>query len=172
VSPVRRPPAPWRGPAWWGVVVLVWLAAFWRVPALPDAWTPDGLLLALLGWAFAQRALPSGSSAAGRGALVGGLKDLASSGPFGSWLVVYAAAAWLAARAARTIAREEPVTQVVWVAVFALGTIAAHAGWLVLRGEGALAPALLGTFGLSGSLATGVASLLVFPLIKRVVAES
>lgn len=172
MSPVRRPPAAWRGPAWWGVVVFLWLAAVWRVPALPSAWMPDGLLLALLGWAFARRSPSSGASAAGRGALVGGLKDFASSGPFGSWLVIYAVACWLATRAAGTIAREEPITQVVWVAVFALGTIAAHAGWLILHGDGVLAPALLGTFGLSASLATGVASLLVFPVIRRVVLDT
>ena len=157
---------------WWGLVGLLWIAALWRLPALPDPWRPDGLLLALLGWAFAQRSLPSWTTAVGRGAVLGGLKDLASSGPFGSWMVIFAGTAWLAARGTRTIARDDPVTQVMWVALFAAGTIAAQALWLSVRGEGAIALALLGLFGLPSAAATGVASLLLFPMLRRVVADS
>lgn len=154
---------------WWGFVALVWAAALWRLSPLPEPWVPDGLLLALLGWVFAQRALPSWSSSVGHGAVLGGLKDLAGSGPFGGWLLVFAAAAWLTSRGARTIARDVPTTQVVWVAFFAAGTIAAYAGWLAVCGDGAMTPALVWVFGLPSALATGAASLLVFPIVRRLV---
>ena len=78
---MRRPPAWWRGPLWWGFAALMWVAALWRLSPLPEPWMPDALLLALVGWVLAQRALPSWSSSVGRGAVLGGLKDLAGSGP-------------------------------------------------------------------------------------------
>lgn len=164
---MKRSP-PWHGLAWWVVVGGLWLAALWRAPGFPGPWMPDGLLLALLGWTFAQRSWPTGISALGRGAALGGLKDLISSGPFGGWLVIYAATAWLATQAARTIARDDAVSQVLWVAVFSLGTIAAHAGWLSLHGEGATGVALFKSFWLASPVATGLASLLLFPVVKRV----
>ncbi|MBI4227762.1 MAG: rod shape-determining protein MreD [Candidatus Omnitrophica bacterium] len=155
---------------WWALVGLLWVAALWRAPGLPGPWTPDWLLLALLGWAFAQRSLPSSASAIGRGAVVGGLKDVASSGLFGGWLVVFAGAAWLATRGARAIARDDAVAQIAWVAVFAGGTIAAQAIWLGLQGDGAIGIAVVTQYGLASPVATGLSSLVIFPLVKRAAA--
>lgn len=165
---IRRA-SPWQGVFWWAAVGVLWVAALWRVPhVLGGPWMPDGLLLALLAWAFAQKAQPSAMSALGRGAAVGGLKDLISSGPFGGWLVVYAVTAWLATRAARTIARDDAWSQVLWVAVFSLGTIVAQAIWLSAHGDGVTGGAVFRSFWFASPVATGLASLALFPLIKRV----
>ena len=166
---MRRPPAWWRGPLWWGFVALMWVAALWRLSPLPEPWMPDALLLALVGWVLAQRALPSWFSSVGRGAVLGGLKDLAGSGPFGGWLVVFAATAWLTSQGARTIARDVPITQVLWVALFTAGATIAYAGWLAVCGQGAMALPLVWVFGLPSALATGAASLVLFPLVRRIV---
>jgi len=154
---------------WWLTISALWLAALWRIPTLPGPWgVPDGLLLALLAWAFAWRTSVSWTVPMGTGALMGGLKDLASGGPGGSWLLIFAGTAWVATRSARLIVRDHPLAQVVWITVFAMGTILAHAMLLVLRGERMMAGPLVGYFLIPSALATALTSLLLFPLLRRI----
>ena len=153
---------------WWMLVGVVWVAALWRVPALPGPWgAPDGLLLMLLAWAFAPRAPRPSWGPFGLGACVGTLKDVASSGPMGSWLLVFAVTAWLATRIAGIIARDHPFSQLLWVGLFASSTLVVYAALVGLRGEWSLAGSLLVYFWMPSTVTTALASLAVFPLLRR-----
>lgn len=153
---------------WWGAVGLLWGAALWRFPPLPGPWgVPDGLLIALLAWAFAHREPVPPTTALRMGGLLGILKDLAGGGPFGAWGAILAGTAWLATRGARTIARDHPWAQLLWVTAFALGTELAYAALLGVAGSPRAAGALLGYFLIPSALATALVSLGLFPLLKR-----
>lgn len=127
---------------------------------------PDVLLLALLAWAFAQKATPSWPKTIRVGAILGVLKDLATGGPFGAWTTVFAGTAWLATRGARTIARDHPVAQLWWVTVSAAATVLGYAVLLGLRGDGALVFSVMMACLLPSALLTGAASLILFPALK------
>lgn len=154
--------------AWWGFIALLWWSALWRRPALPGPWgVPDGLLLALLAWVLSRRGTVTTSAALWVGAGFGALKDAAGSGPFGGWVVIFAVTAWLAARADRTIARDHPVPQFLWVTLCAMGTVAAYAALMAVRGEAGLAWALAGYFLIPSAVLTALAGLVLFPLCQR-----
>ena len=145
----------------WGAAVLAaWLAALWRCPA-------DLLLLLLLAWAFAHRAPPAPLGPLWVGACLGGMKDLASSGPMGIWLVVFAATAWMATRIAGIIARDHPVPQLLWVGLFAAGTTVAYALLLGARGAWPMAGPLVVYWAVPSAVVTALASLALFPLLRR-----
>ena len=144
----------------------MWLAAWWRVPAPFPAWgAPDLLLLVLLAWVFAQKAAPAWPKIVRIGAGLGVLKDLATGGPFGAWTAVFVGTAWLATQGARTIARDHPVAQLWWVAVYAAIATLGYAVLLGVRGEGSLALQVVAAYLVPSAVLTGAASLILFPAL-------
>ena len=172
-SIIHHPSSILNGLAWWIVVGLLWWAALWRWPSLPGPFgVPDGLLVALLAWVLARpERATSGNAPFWMGAVLGALKDVASSGPVGGWTAIFAATAWVAARSQHLIARDHPVAQLGWVTLFALGTVLAYSALAGVRGEGTLALHLATTFSIPSALTTALSSLGLFPLIRRILTE-
>ena len=127
---------------------------------------PDFLLLVLLFWSFSLDPSKRLMDAVRLGFVVGLLKDFSSSGPFGVWAIVFAMAAAVAVFGGRTIAREAPLTQVAWVTVFSFGTSVVY---VLLAGAMGVPLSLPGVMALSltSSVVTGCASLLLFPVLRR-----